>query len=263
MSNNEISHTDAHSHAESPSKEFMPRLVFWEMTNACNLKCIHCRACPVDQRSPEDLTTDEGKAFIDQIASFAKPALVLSGGEPLVRPDVFEIARYGASKGLRMLLATNGTLVTPEIAQQIAEAGIQRVSVSIDGANPASHDSFRRIPGGLRARMARRRESQGCRRAFSDQHHRFQAQHRRDSGNSGSGDKPGRSRSAHLPARADRLRKGNCGRGNDRPAGIRADTELVLRSLEGCRDRFEGDLRAPLLPHNAPASQGRFHEARG
>lgn len=129
------------------SRRFVPRLIFWELTNACNLKCVHCRACPVDERSPEDMTTEEGKTFIDQITSFAKPALVLSGGEPLVRPDVFEMAEYGTSRGLRMLLATNGTMVTPEVAQRIVDTGIQRVSISIDGANAASHDSFRRIDG--------------------------------------------------------------------------------------------------------------------
>jgi heme b synthase len=129
------------------NEEFIPRLVFWELTSACNLKCVHCRACPIDERSPEDLTTEEGKTLIEQIASFAKPVLVLSGGEPLVRPDVFELAQYGASMGLRMALATNGTLVTPEVARQIKESGIQRVSVSIDGASAKSHDAFRGTPG--------------------------------------------------------------------------------------------------------------------
>ena len=124
----------------------IPRLIFWELTSACNLKCIHCRACPVEERSPEDLTTEEGRTLIDQISSFAKPVLVLSGGEPLVRPDVFEIAAYGASRGLRMALATNGTLVTSEVARKMKDSGIQRVSVSIDGANAETHDSFRRIP---------------------------------------------------------------------------------------------------------------------
>lgn len=144
MQKKETIHIHQHS---SSAAGFTPRLIFWEMTTACNLKCIHCRACPVDQRSPEDLTTQEGKAILDEIASFASPAVVLSGGEPLVRPDVFEIASYGTSKGLRMLLATNGTLVTPEVANEIVKAGIQRVSVSIDGATASTHDSFRRIDG--------------------------------------------------------------------------------------------------------------------
>lgn len=125
----------------------MPRLVFWELTSACNLKCIHCRACPAEERSPDELSTEEGTRLIDQIASFTKPVLVLSGGEPLVRPDVFEIAKYASSVGLRVALATNGTLVTPEIASLAKESGIQRVSVSIDGPDAESHDGFRRVPG--------------------------------------------------------------------------------------------------------------------
>ncbi len=127
--------------------EFIPRLVFWETTTACNLKCIHCRACPVEERPPDDLTLEESKTLIDQIASVAKPVLVLSGGEPLVRPDIFEIASYANEAGLKVALATNGTLVTPEIARKIRESGVQRVSVSIDGAASESHDSFRRLPG--------------------------------------------------------------------------------------------------------------------
>ncbi|MCL6630377.1 MAG: radical SAM protein, partial [Armatimonadetes bacterium] len=83
------------------------RLVFWETTSACNLRCVHCRACPVEQRSPDDLSTDEAKAFIDQVSSFASPILVLSGGEPLVREDILDLAAYGHSKGLRIALATN------------------------------------------------------------------------------------------------------------------------------------------------------------
>ncbi|MHB0913720.1 MAG: heme b synthase [Armatimonadota bacterium] len=129
----------------------LPRLVFWELTNACNLKCVHCRACPAEQRSPDELTTVEAKTLLDQIALFSKSAVVLSGGEPLVRPDVFDIAEYGTSKGLRMLLATNGTMVTPEIARRIVDVGIQRVSVSIDGATAKSHDAFRRILGSFEA----------------------------------------------------------------------------------------------------------------
>jgi len=135
----------------SPGQQFIPRLIFWELTTACNLKCMHCRACPVDQRSPEDMTTQECKSFLDEISSFASPAVVLSGGEPLVRPDIFDIASYGTSKGLRMLLATNGTLVTPDTAKELVNVGIQRVAISIDGATAATHDSFRRIDGAFQA----------------------------------------------------------------------------------------------------------------
>ncbi|MDI6827429.1 MAG: heme b synthase [Armatimonadota bacterium] len=129
------------------SKEFLPKLVFWELTSACNLKCIHCRAVPSEKRSPDELSTSEAKVLIDQIASVAKPVLVLSGGEPLVRTDVFEIASYAKSKELSVALATNGTLITQEVVQKIKESGIRRVSVSIDGPDSTSHDNFRRVSG--------------------------------------------------------------------------------------------------------------------
>lgn len=133
--------------------EFTPRLVFWELTTACNLKCIHCRAVPTEKRSPDELSTSEARVLIDQIASFAKPVIVLSGGEPLVRADVFEIASYAKSKELPVALATNGTLITPKIAQAIKESGIRRVSVSIDGPDAASHDRFRQAYGSFDAAL--------------------------------------------------------------------------------------------------------------
>ena len=121
-----------------------PRLVFWETTAGCNLACIHCRRITVaDQLLPQDLSTEEAFELIDQITSFAKPIFVLSGGEPLFRPDIFEIARYANDSGLIVALATNGTLVDLAVARQIKEVGIRRVSVSFDGANAATHDIFR------------------------------------------------------------------------------------------------------------------------
>jgi len=126
-------------------------MVFWELTAACNLKCVHCRACPAEQRSPDELSFGESQRLLHEIASCSKCAVVLSGGEPLVRPDVFRLAEYGNSLGLRMLLATNGTTVTTDIARKIADAGIARVSVSIDGANSDSHDAFRRVDGSFDA----------------------------------------------------------------------------------------------------------------
>lgn len=128
-------------------------MVFWETTAACNLKCIHCRASAVDFRSPDDLTTGESLALLDSVASFAKPVVVLSGGEPLVREDIFDIASHGTSLGLRMALATNGTLVTPEIARRMVLSGIQRISVSIDGASVLSHDRFRRQEGAFESAL--------------------------------------------------------------------------------------------------------------
>src|SRR5579885_3297607 len=128
-----------------------PRLVFWELTKGCNLRCIHCRASATELSSPQDLSTRKAKEIIDQIAAVANPILVLSGGEPLYRSDIFELARYATDKGLRVALATNGTLVTKQVAQMISESGVKRVAISLDGADALTHDTFRGIPGAFEA----------------------------------------------------------------------------------------------------------------
>jgi radical SAM protein with 4Fe4S-binding SPASM domain len=130
-----------------------PRLIFWEVTKGCNLRCIHCRATATELSSPSDLPTKMALEIIDQIAAEANPILVLSGGEPLYRSDIFQLARYGTDKGLRVALATNGTLVTKDVARQIADAGVKRVSISLDGADAATHDTFRGIPGAFEAAL--------------------------------------------------------------------------------------------------------------
>lgn len=134
-------------------KDAILRLVFWETTTSCNLKCIHCRASAAECRSPEELTTDQSYALLREIASFAKPVIVLSGGEPLVRDDIFDIASYGSSLGLRMVLATNGTTLDAKIVNKLKESGIQRISVSIDGADAERHDSFRGVAGAFESAL--------------------------------------------------------------------------------------------------------------
>lgn len=128
-------------------------MVFWETTAACNLRCAHCRV-EEDEGAPGDqLTFDQACGLLSDIASFSAPVVVLSGGEPLVRPDIVEIARFGCELGLRIALATNGTLVTAEIAGELAAAGVAQSSISIDGADAAVHDAFRRIPGAFDAAL--------------------------------------------------------------------------------------------------------------
>jgi heme b synthase len=100
-----------------------------------------------------DMTTAEAFQFIDNLAACAKPILVLSGGEPLFRPDIFDIAAHARDRGLVVALATNGTLITQTVAQKIVEAGIRRVAISIDGADETTHDNFRRQPGSLGAAL--------------------------------------------------------------------------------------------------------------
>jgi len=130
------------------------RLVAWEVTRRCNLACVHCRASSERGPYPGELTTAEGLRLLDDIASFSRPVIILTGGEPLLREDVYDLAAYGTGKGLRMVLATNGTLVTEAAARRMMEAGIQRVSISLDGADAASHDAFRSVSGAFAGALA-------------------------------------------------------------------------------------------------------------
>lgn len=136
------------------------RLVFWETTAACNLACKHCRRIEVAE-DPEQLTTAEGERIISEIAAVAaaQPAgarrmptiLVFSGGEPLMRPDVWQLAAHARAQGLATALATNGTQVDAAVAARINAAGFQRVSVSLDGADAVTHDAFRGLAGSFAA----------------------------------------------------------------------------------------------------------------
>src|SRR5262245_65491422 len=110
------------------------RLVFWETTKACNLTCRHCRAVPQRTLGPTELNTGQALDLIDEIARVARPVMVLSGGEPLFRPDLFDIAAYGVATGFRMALAPNGTLVNGLAAAKTADSGIPRVPATLAGA---------------------------------------------------------------------------------------------------------------------------------
>lgn len=129
------------------------RMVAWEVTRRCNLSCVHCRASSLSSPYAGELDTARSLRLIDEIAAFSQPIIILTGGEPLLREDIYEIADHGTKKGLRMVLATNGTLLTPEIVGKMLQAGIQRVSVSIDGRDRESHDAFRGVPGAFDAAM--------------------------------------------------------------------------------------------------------------
>ena len=124
-----------------------PRLVYWEITKRCNLRCAHCRAFPQASASPEELSLADGLRLLDGIRECGTPIVVLTGGEPLLRRDLFDLARYGRERGLPMALATNGTLATSDTARQIASAGFRRVAISLDGPDTETHDTFRRVSG--------------------------------------------------------------------------------------------------------------------
>src|SRR3989338_5699780 len=121
------------------------RLVFWETTRACNLICPHCRASALPGRLASELNTDEAKKFMAEIASFAKPILVFSGGEPLLRADIYELASYAAQTGLRPALATNAALITREAVSRLKECGVKLIAVSVYGSSAEAHDGFCRI----------------------------------------------------------------------------------------------------------------------
>ena len=140
------------------------RLVFWETTAACNLTCRHCRRIELAQ-DPAQLTTAEASRIIGEIAAVTKsqPAagpegmptiLVFSGGEPLMRPDIWELTGIARGQGLAIALATNGTMVDATVAARIREAGFQRVSISLDGCDAATHDAFRGLPGSFESACA-------------------------------------------------------------------------------------------------------------
>jgi len=122
-------------------------MMAWELTRSCNLACTHCRASAERGPYPGELSTAEALRVMDEIALVGKPVIILTGGEPLLRPDVFDLSRYGTEKGFRMVMATNGTLFEEGTVQRMKDSGIQRISISLDGPDPASHDAFRRVKG--------------------------------------------------------------------------------------------------------------------
>ena len=125
-------------------------IISWNTTKACNLKCEHCYR-DAGGKDPDELTTQEGKALIDEIARAGFKVLILSGGEPLLRLDIFELIRHAALRGLRPVLGTNGALFTREMVRKIKEAGVGRAGISLDSVDPAAHDAFRKHQGAWQA----------------------------------------------------------------------------------------------------------------
>jgi AdoMet-dependent heme synthase len=139
--------------AHGRPKPFEPRLIAWEITRSCTLNCRHCRAAAKRGPYEGELSLDEIKRVLDNVAAHFNPIMILTGGEPLLRPDLLDIIRHAKSLKLRPVLATCGTHLTEQVARDIKEAGIERISVSIDGPDAQSHDSFRGVPGAFEASM--------------------------------------------------------------------------------------------------------------
>ncbi len=132
--------------SKSQSRFTAPFLIVWDFTHKCNLKCKHCYSNSGAIRE-EELTTQQAKDVVDQIADAGVTALAFSGGEPLTRSDFFEVARYAADRGLYISVATNGTLLTKENVQKLKQAKVNYLDISIDGACAKTHDEFRGVPG--------------------------------------------------------------------------------------------------------------------
>lgn len=132
--------------------EGMGPVVVWNSTKTCNLKCRHCYMSSDNKKYQNELTTQEAKSFIDDLADFHVPVLLFSGGEPLIRPDFFELAEYAQAKGVRPTLSTNGTLITREVAQRIKDIGVGYVGISLDGLQDVN-DQFRGVEGAFRKAM--------------------------------------------------------------------------------------------------------------
>jgi radical SAM protein len=125
-----------------------PFIAIWEVTQACDLACVHCRASAQPDRHPMELSTEEGKQLIDQVAALKVPVFVLTGGDPIKRPDLFELIGHARSAGVRVSLTPSATpLLTREIVVRLKEAGLARLAVSLDGASAQTHDAFRGMTG--------------------------------------------------------------------------------------------------------------------
>ncbi|MDC7240002.1 MAG: radical SAM protein, partial [Spirochaetales bacterium] len=131
---------------DAPKKR-LPRVIAWEVTRSCPLSCRHCRASAQNKPYKGELSTDQAFRLMDSIASFAKPIIILTGGEPMNRDDIYDIARYGTKLGLRMVMAPCGQQINAGTVEKIIDSGIKRISLSLDGMNPETHDAFRGVEG--------------------------------------------------------------------------------------------------------------------
>jgi 12,18-didecarboxysiroheme deacetylase len=146
------------SHLLQFSKDKRPVIV-WNVTRRCNLKCVHCYAHAKDVHFENELTTEQGKELIDDLADFGAPVMLFSGGEPLVRKDLPQLAAYAVDKGMRAVISTNGTLITPKMARTLKEIGLSYVGISLDGMQEIN-DRFRGVMGAFRSALEGIRNSQ-------------------------------------------------------------------------------------------------------
>jgi heme b synthase len=129
------------------------QMVAWEITRSCNLRCAHCRAAATQDTYQDELSTEECFRLIDEILKVGRPVLILTGGEPLLRHDIMDVGKYAAEHGLRIVMGSNGTLITEEVAKKLKQIPISRIGVSIDFPKPELQDEFRGQSGAFKAAM--------------------------------------------------------------------------------------------------------------
>ncbi len=140
------------SHLLQFSKDKKP-VVVWNMTRRCNLKCVHCYAQAVDPEGKDEISTEQGKKIIQDLAQYGAPVMLFSGGEPLVRNDLVELAQYATDQGMRAVISTNGTLITKEKARELKAVGLSYVGISLDGMEEV-HNKFRGVPNSFKKALA-------------------------------------------------------------------------------------------------------------
>jgi len=151
---------DRDARPPQPARDRRP-VVVWNVTRQCNLRCAHCYSHSGGEAADDELTTDEGRTLIDDLAAFASPVILFSGGEPLMRPDLCDLAAHAVSRGIRAVVSTNGTLIDDAAAARLKEAGLAYVGVSLDGLRD-TNDAFRGVPGAFDRALAGIR---ACKRA--------------------------------------------------------------------------------------------------
>ena len=140
-----------------------PMVVIWEVTQACDLSCYHCRASAQPLRNSMELTTEQGKRLIDEVAAMRTPIFVLTGGDPLKRPDIYDLVEHATKKGVRAALTPSATpLLTQAAIQELKRRGLARLAISLDGPSAGIHDSFRGVPGSYQRTMDAARWAREC-----------------------------------------------------------------------------------------------------
>lgn len=140
-----------HNPPEAPA--LAPNVIAWESTHACNFACGHCRAQAQKLPDSNQLTTQEALSLVDQIAHLCKPVLIISGGDPLQRKDIFEIASHASSCGIRVVMSPSGSDITPDVIEKMKASGVKMISISLDGSRPDIHDNFRHMHGAFELAM--------------------------------------------------------------------------------------------------------------